>query len=256
MSKNFLRFYQPAASAPLLLICFPHAGGSASSFRQWSDFLDSSEVELAVIQYPGREDRFAEPLINNMPELLYALQHALVPHLKGRRFAFLGHSMGGAVAHELAQLLAALSLQPELLIISGRQPPEFHKLDSRIHLSSDKHILEELVRLSSNNQTLCQHPELAEVLLPIIRNDYRLVETYRPQPARPLSCPIMVLSGEEDSELPLSQAQAWVSCTTEECIVHRFPGDHFFIASQRAAVIGCVTRALRHYCVIPAEHNV
>lgn len=256
MRKNFLRFYQPAASAPLLLICFPHAGGSASTFRQWSDFLDSSEVELAVIQYPGREDRFAEPLINNMSELLHALQHSLLPHLEGRRFAFLGHSMGGAVAHELAQQLAAISLEPLMLIISGRQPPEFHKLDSRIHLSSDEHILEELVRLNSNNHTLCQHPELAEVLLPIIRNDYRLVETYRPQPARLLSCPIMVLSGEEDSELPLSQAEAWASCTTEECIVHRFPGDHFFIASQRAAVISCVTRSIRQYCVIPAENNI
>lgn len=253
MSKHFLRFYQPAPNAPLLLVCLPHAGGAASTFRPWPYLFDASEVELAVVQYPGREDRFAEPFIDNMPALLTALQDELLPRLAGRRFALLGHSMGGAIAHELAQMLASHRLQPELLIISGRQPPDFHPLDSRIHLGSDQQILEELLRLSSDNQALREQPELAELLLPVIRNDYRLIEQYRPQPARLLSCPIVVLSGEDDRELPLAQAEAWAACTSAESSVHRFPGDHFFIASQRAAVVACVRQALRQFSPLFSE---
>lgn len=48
---------------------------------------------MAVVQYPGREDRFSEPFIDAIPLLLEALQQELQPRLKGRRFVLFGHSM-------------------------------------------------------------------------------------------------------------------------------------------------------------------
>ena len=244
MRPYFLRFYQPRTHAKHVLICLPHAGGSASSFRSWPSLLRSEEIEVAAIQYPGREDRFAESKIDNMPQLLHALEQELEPLLVGRSYSLLGHSMGGAIAHELAQNLTAKGMAPQQLFISGRQPPRFHPLNSTIHLESDEEIIQELLRLSPNNKSLIEQSELTALILPIIRNDYKLIESYQPSVVRPLTCPITVLAGRDDLELPDYQAHAWIDYTKETCSVHFYSGDHFFISEQRAAVIKTVEQIL------------
>lgn len=239
----FLRFYVPRPGASQLLLCFPHAGGGAGGFRPWP-YLFDDDIEVAAIQYPGREDRFAEPRIDDMEALLAALAAELLPVLAQRHYLLLGHSMGGAVAHELAMRFSALGLPPQRLVVSGRQPPCHHPLDSTIHRGSDAEILTELLRLSPDNQALAQEPELAALLLPVVRNDYRLIESYRPGQGAMLDCPITVLAGEDDPELSRAEAEAWAGYTRAGCRVHHFPGDHFFIASQRSRVVATVRRAI------------
>lgn len=242
-TDTFLRFYQKRPGASRLLVCFPHAGGGASGFRAWP-YLFDDDIEVAAVQYPGREDRFGEPGIDDMEVLLAALTAELLPPLSQRSFLMLGHSMGGAIAHELAMRFSDLGVPPERLLISGRQPPCHHPLDSAIHRGSNAEILAELLRLSPDNQALAQEPELAALLLPVVRNDYRLIESYRPGKARILDCPITVLAGEDDTELSRPAAEAWAGYTRAGCRVHGFPGDHFFIASQRCQVVATVRRAI------------
>lgn len=239
----FLRFFLPRPAASRLLVCFPHAGGGASGFRAWPYLFDDN-TEVAVVQYPGREDRFSEPRIDNMEEMLTTLTAELLPILSKRPFLMLGHSMGGALAHELAMRFSDLGVAPDHLIVSGRQPPCHHPLDSTIYCGSDEEILGELLRLSPGNLALAQEPELAALLLPIVRTDYRLIETYRPGEPRILDCPITVLAGEDDSELSRPQAEAWSRYTRSACRVHSFPGDHFFIASQRSRVVATLRNAI------------
>ncbi|WP_166308004.1 thioesterase II family protein [Bradyrhizobium sp. 2S1] len=242
-TDGYLRFYQPRPQAARLLICFPHAGGGASAFRAWPFLLDD-DTEVAIAQYPGREDRFGEPRVEDMDTLLAQLLTEALPHVARRPFYLLGHSMGGAVAHELAMRLTARGAEPRRLVVSGRQPPSHHPLDSTIHQGSDSELLTELLRLSPDNQALAQEPELAALLLPIVRGDYRLIERYRPGDCRPLDCPITVLAGEHDPELSPEAARAWAEYTRGDCRVHFFPGDHFFIASQRAQVAATVRQAM------------
>lgn len=243
MTESYLRFSAPLAAEQPLLICLPHAGGAASAFRAWPA-LFAPHVAVAAVQYPGREDRFGETVIDNMPQLLMALVRELRPLLARRPYALLGHSMGGAIAHELAARLCEQGVAPRHLFVSGRQPPHFHPQNGVVHLGSDTAILDELCRLSPRNKALISSPELAALLVPIIRSDYRLIENYLPSALPPLPCPIDVLSGRDDPELPITQAQAWAEYTTERCQVHFFPGDHFFINSQCDAVVDTVKRAL------------
>ncbi|MGW0593044.1 thioesterase II family protein [Streptosporangium sp. NPDC002607] len=69
-------------------------------YRPWAALLPP-EIELWGIQYPGREDRFEDPPVDRMDELVTAVTDALVP-LLDRPYALFGHSMSSAVAWEVA----------------------------------------------------------------------------------------------------------------------------------------------------------
>lgn len=241
MTRHFLRFFSPATASKPLLVCLPYAGGGASVFRAWSTLFDA-QIAVAAVQYPGREDRYTEATIDDMPHLLTALVAELQSEVATRPYALLGHSMGGAIAYELAVRLDALGMPPRHLFISGRQPPRYHSRDSTVHRSSDSDILAELRRLNPRNDALVASPELAALLVPIIRSDYRLIENYRPHDTPVIRCPIDVLTGRDDTDLPDEQACAWADYTSASCQVHIFPGDHFFINQQRDAVVNTVQR--------------
>lgn len=243
MTRHFLRFFSPPSASQLLLICLPYAEGGASAFRAWAPLFDT-QIAVAAVQYSGREDRFTEATIDDMSCLLSTLVSELQRDIATRPYALLGHSMGGAIAHELAVQLEAQGMPPRHLFISGWQPPRYHPRDSAIHRSSDSDILAELSRLSSRNNALVESPELAALLVPIIRSDYRLIENYRPHNTPVIGCPIDVLVGNDDPCLPVDQACAWADYTSASCQVHIFPGDHFFINQQRDAVVDTVQQAL------------
>ncbi|MCW2484075.1 thioesterase II family protein, partial [Candidatus Symbiopectobacterium sp. NZEC135] len=184
------------------------AGGGASAFRAWSTLFDA-QIAVAAVQYPGREDRFNEATIDDMSRLLDTLMTELQRDIAARPYALLGHSMGGAIAHELAVRLEAQGMPPRHLFVSGRQPPRYHPRDSAVHRSSDSDILAELRRLNPRNNALVESPELAALLVPIIRSDYRLIENYRPHDTPVIGCPIDVLAGRDDPDLPAEEACAW-----------------------------------------------
>lgn len=242
MTRHFLRFFSPPSASQPLLVCLPYAGGSASAFRAWATLFDT-QIAVAAVQYPGREDRFTEATIDDMSRLLATLMTELQRDIATRPYALLGHSMGGAIAHELAVQLEALGMPPRHLFISGRHPPRYHPRDSAVHRSSDSDILAELRRLNPRNNALVESPELAALLVPIIRSDYRLIENYRPHNTPVIGCPIDVLAGRDDPDLPTDQACAWADYTSASCQVHLFPGDHFFINQQRDAVVDTVQQA-------------
>lgn len=59
---DWLRVYDAISGSPeVRLVCFPHAGGTASSYAPWRGRLDD-RIELVSVRYPGREDRLAEPM--------------------------------------------------------------------------------------------------------------------------------------------------------------------------------------------------
>lgn len=240
---GFLRCYQPRGDAAVRLVCLPHAGGSASFYRPWSTLLDE-HIELHAVQYAGREDRLRDPFVRDMDRLVGQLVVEL-SSWTGRPYALFGHSMGGAVAYEVALRLRGLGAPPPVrLFISGRQPP-IHHHGGGVHLLDDSGLAAELARLSPANATLLAEPELLALVLPAIRNDYHLIETYRPTDASPLSCPVIVLVGDGDRELTARQAQDWATCTDAPPRVHTFPGDHFYLLGARRAVVDLIADELR-----------
>src|SRR5205814_8095171 len=91
---RWFRRYRPVPECRLRLVCFPHAGGSASAYRSWPDSLPG-DIELLAVRYPGRQDRLREPCLTSVAELADAVTGALTPYLD-RPVALFGHSMGAS----------------------------------------------------------------------------------------------------------------------------------------------------------------
>ena len=83
----------------LKLFCFHFAGGTANAFRELADLMPNT-IEFNAVQLPGRENRFAEPLVSDIKQLIPPLATALKNSMTGD-FAFFGYSMGSLVAFEL-----------------------------------------------------------------------------------------------------------------------------------------------------------
>ncbi|MFD0392613.1 thioesterase II family protein [Streptomyces nogalater] len=93
--------------------------------------------------------------------------------------ALFGHSMGAMVAFETARLLE--NATPAVLFLSGRQGPTAERAET-VHLDDDARLIEEVMRLDGTDAAVFQDEELLQLVLPALRADYRVVETYRPAP--------------------------------------------------------------------------
>jgi medium-chain acyl-[acyl-carrier-protein] hydrolase len=240
-----LRF-KPRPAARLRLFCFPYAGGSASIYRDWAQHV-IPEVEVIGIQPPGRESRISEPLIDDLPLLLRGIFDALRPHLD-RPCLFFGHSLGALVSYEMARLLRDTDFHSVLrgLFVSGSAAPQLRKNMAVLHDLPDGEFIERLRALNGTPKDLFDYPELLELFLPILRNDFFLSEVYRHRPAAPLDIPIHCLGGEADPRVDMAQLTGWKAQSTHRPFsMTLFQGDHFFIHPERGGVIDLVNRVAR-----------
>ncbi|MDP5213364.1 alpha/beta fold hydrolase [Pseudoalteromonas tunicata] len=234
-STTCYRIFSPKPNASKRLFILPHASGSASYFRQWHELVDA-DVEVVVIQYPGRENRISKPLINDMSQLVTTLAVGLRP-LLNKPFVIFGHSMGGAVAYELTLKIQSYRYrEPCHLVISAIEGPSCHH-QGELYRASDEQLLAELTRLNGTQVDFNQYPELADMVLPLMRNDYQLIETYQPDlNAAKIACPVTVMAAEQDTELTIAEAQTWQQVCASSFTIKTYPGDHFYISSQASNV--------------------
>ena len=241
-ARDWLRRYRPRPAARIRLVCFPHGSGNATFFRTWASRLPE-DVELVAIQYPGRLDRIAEPCIMDMATMVTAATEALGSLLTGPTILF-GHSMGAAIAFEVARRVERLYGGPLVgLAVSGRPAPRHQRLDD-LHLAGDDALWDELRRLNGTSGDVLEHPELRAALMPSLRGDYRLIGTYVPAPGPPLASPILALTGTDDPEAAVPEVADWSGYTTSEFTLRVFPGDHFYLIPCRDQVLAEISRAI------------
>ncbi|MFJ7243061.1 thioesterase II family protein [Kitasatospora sp. NPDC098652] len=238
----WLRRPRPRPNAALRLVCLPHAGGSPGLYREWAA-LFPPEVELVLPCPPGREDRMDDPAPADLPALVGEFAAGLAP-LVDRPWAVFGHSMGATVGHELALELVRRGHRPPVhLFVSAREAPQYHHGGST-HLLDDDSLCAELVGLGGTDAQLLAMPEVRRLVLPAVRGDYRLIETYRARPAGPLPCPVTALVGADDTELTAEEADGWRRWTSAAFELLTFPGGHFYLSAQPGAVVAAVRRRL------------
>lgn len=248
---GWIRRFAPADDAGIRLVCLPHAGGSASFYFPYATAL-SPGIDVLAVQYPGRQDRMVEPLIDNIPELADGVTVALRPWLD-RPFALFGHSMGGSVAFEVAGRLQRDGIVPRHLFVSGRQAPSCPREEDPLYRKDDAAIIAEMTTMSGTDERILQEPELLAMVLPVMRNDYRAAETYRHDGAPPLTCPITALNGVADHRTNPDDVRAWRIHTMSTFDYREYPGGHFFLMDNQSAILDLVTDRLRAAAVPGGE---
>jgi surfactin synthase thioesterase subunit len=203
-----------------------------------------ARVEICGIQIPGHGNRLREGLINRVEPLVDALTPTLFPYLD-RPFVFFGHSMGALIAFEVARRLRRdCAPEPECLFVSGRPAPQLPDLEQHTYDLPEAEFLGELRRLNGTPKEVLEHPELLQLMLPIIRADFALCQNYHYMPDARLDYPIFAFGGVDDEEVSHEQILAWGDQTTASFSDQMFPGDHFFLISCRALLLKTLSAEL------------
>src|SRR5262249_12110724 len=177
----------------------PYAGGNSLIYRDWADYLPST-VEVIALELPGRASRLKDPPFASVRALVEALPDVVLP-LLDVPFCFFGHSMGALIAFELARRLGSgFNCSPSKLFVSGRRSPRIPKKDPVTYNLPRAEFIEELKRLEGVPKEVLAHDELLELVIPLLRSDFRMTETYEYVEALPLRCPMTAFGGVQDDE--------------------------------------------------------
>ncbi|MFD5697153.1 thioesterase II family protein [Streptomyces lasiicapitis] len=240
-SDLWLRRFHPAPDAPVRLVCFPHAGGSATFYFPVSAAL-ASDCDVVALQYPGRQDRRNEPNVDDIGVLADRMA-PLVEPLFDRPVVFFGHSMGAILAFEVARRLQGRGHTPAMLFASGRRAPSTHRVEN-VHQRDDDGLIADMKTLSGTDAQVLGDEELLRMVLPALRSDYRAIETYAPESAT-VDCPITALVGDDDPKATVPEAEEWRAHTTAAFHIQVYRGGHFYLTPRGAEVIAVVREALR-----------
>jgi medium-chain acyl-[acyl-carrier-protein] hydrolase len=202
----------------------------------WQKALEP-DIEVCAVQLPGRGTRMGEKLYDAMPPLIADIAQ-VIKQQDQMPFAFFGHSLGGMVAFELARYCKQYYLpMPVGLFVSGCDAPQHRSPCKNLHKLPDDELIEALKDYNGTPPELLEHRELMELVLPTIRADFSIGETYRYLPSLPLQIPITVLAGKLDDHILHDEVIEWRKETTADCRVHWFEGDHFFINDEQKDVL-------------------
>lgn len=245
-STSWLRYPVPRPAASLRLVCLPHAGGGAAVFRDWAEELPP-DIEVVAVRLPGRESRMHEPALADWTTLVGALREEIERSVEPP-FALLGHSLGAMLAHEIELSWRPSLPPPEHLVLAGCSAPGTAAVEPAVAEAQPDALIGELRRRGALPDHVVRNPALLTALLPMIRADHGLAESWPHRSARAdptySTVDITVLSGDRDTIAPPDAGRRWARFAGGRFAHHMVPGDHFFMHRNRSAALPLVARAL------------
>ncbi len=247
MTNTWIACPYPKPETRLRLFCFPYAGSGTSVFHPWARLL-RPEIELCPIRLPGREGRLKEAPYEQIQLLVETLAGAVLPSLE-KPFAFFGHSMGAIIAFELTRQLRRQQVpMPVYLFASGHDAPHLVSHPSPLYnLPDDEFANRVRDRYKGIPTAIWANSDLMALFLPTLRADFTLIETYVYSDEPKLDIPMMVLGGCQDGETSQAGLDGWRKQTQSVFKLKMFAGDHFFLQSERHALLETINQELSRF---------
>lgn len=245
MSSSWLIPIQQCKQPGVQLFCIPYAGGGASIFRNWKNFL-GSEIRASAIQPPGRETRFSEAPILNFENLTRQIADSIEPHLN-TPFAIFGHSLGAAVAFELCCELERRGHFPAHIFLSGRQSPDLPPIRLPIAHLPDDEFLFRLKEYNSTPKEIFENKELVELLLPMLKADFYLAENYHHDQKKMVAANISACGSLGDPWLNPKSLNGWQKRTAGSFTTKWFNGAHLYLNQETESLVRYIQSTLNPY---------
>jgi medium-chain acyl-[acyl-carrier-protein] hydrolase len=230
--------------ARLRLFCFPGAGAGGAMFRAWGPPL-GPDVEVWGGELPGHWKRIDEPLVRAMEPLVAGFTEAMRPALD-KPYALFGFSMGALVAFEAARALRRQgAAAPRHLFVAGRFAPDVPFPGDPLHLRADASFVEGMGQVYGLPENMTQDADLLRLIVPMMRADMQLLETYEYRAEPPFDCPMSGFAGDRDPAVQGALLEGWAKHTTGGFQSQRFPGPHHFLERNTDGVVRAIKTALR-----------
>ncbi len=211
----------------ITLFCIPYAGGSATIYNNWKKYLDKC-IKIVPVELAGRGKRLGEELYDKMENAVDDVYEIIKENINGP-YGLFGHSMGSVIAYELAHRISNSNLpNPEYLFVSGSKPPHIGEREKIIHGLPDDEFRNEIIDMGGTPKEIFENKELLELFLPILRQDFKIVENYKYIGRPPLDIETIFFYGDGE-EIDDSEAKQWNIHTNKGCRIFKIKGNHFFI---------------------------
>ncbi|MER5811441.1 alpha/beta fold hydrolase [Streptomyces sp. NPDC002033] len=221
------------------LLCVPFAGAGPSFFHPWRE-LAAGRWRVASVELPGRERRIMEEPYRDVYEAAKGSVDDIVADLgEGARTILFGHSLGAVLAYELVHLLTARGVHVERLVVSG-SPGPWTQRERRAAGLPDEEFLARVEEFAGFRHEALDHPEMRELILPVLQADCEMHESYVPSTDVPVSVPVCSLRGSVDGLVTAEEARQWRAATTAGFTYAEFPGDHMYLVDAGSAVLDVI----------------
>lgn len=226
------------------VFCLPFAGAGATVYRSWPA-LPECDVHIVPLQLAGREERFAEAFYPDIEDAgREQVEAILAQTADGELYAIFGHSFGATLAFEVAhQLQHRGASRLAHLLVSGAPAP--HVPLGRDSLSlDDEMFVAQVEQIAGYSHPALADPDLRELVLPVLRADVVLHESYRALRRQVLDVPITVFRGTADHVVSEADSRSWAQWTTHPLRSVELPGGHMYLVDDPSALIRCMAAAI------------
>jgi medium-chain acyl-[acyl-carrier-protein] hydrolase len=229
------------------LFCLPYAGAGASAFRCMKEVLPRS-INVCPLHLPGREHRYSAPLINNSFELIPQLAQQLQSEVNGN-YAIYGHSMGSLLGFELIRFLRRQGFPlPIHFFAAARGAPSLSGEYEHFSNLDDDEFITRIRQFGGLPEKIITNKEIMNIVLPVLRSDFKLLDSYQYFEEPPLLVPLTSIHGVADATVQSAWVQTWQYETSSNYRHHSIKGNHFFINDRRSPVFEIITNTLHSKC--------